>query len=457
MKRKAFLLVTTAVALAIPPAAMAVRWRDAQRAGDAFAQGEAALSAPLERAPTPESLDWHRAEEGFARARTLDPGGDAAHHADALYHVARAYESLSRGELVLAQTESTTAARMLPDDPHVKLAVAVVTLRRGDAARAERLFDALDHAPDVPAPVRARAGVHHADVLLDAGRAHDALGLVEQLDRSFHQSAPVANRVGLVRAAVGDTEGALAAFEHARSLDPRDATPLVNLARLARSRGETANARTLLEQALAVDEHSGEAWLAYGVVLSELGASQSVAARAAVQRAARLRPDDAEPWVAQGDLDLRESRWTQAIESFREALQRNPAHAGARTNLGVALARTGDRAGAMRAFHEATERAPNTGAAWNGLGAMRLAAGDAAGAVGPLQQASALLPEDPNPALNLGLALLRLQRWNDAANAFRETLRRDPTNERAAEHLAMLQPDATERARILAGARLARR
>jgi Flp pilus assembly protein TadD len=123
----------------------------------------------------------------------------------------------------------------------------------------------------------------------------------------------------------------------------------------------------------------------------------------------------------------------------------------------VALAQSGDRRGALRAFQEATELAPGIGAGWNGLGAMRLALGDAENAVGPLQQAMTLLPDDPNPSLNLGLALVRLQRWNDAAAAFRETLRRAPGNEVAITHLMTLQPDPAARARVAAMRRLAMR
>lgn len=457
MKRKALLWVTTALALAAPPAALGLRWHDARQAGDHLARGVDALSAPLDRAPTPESLDWRTAERELDAARALDPGGADARRAEALQHVARALEDLSRGDASLALTEATTATRIAPGDPHATFALALATLRRGDSARAERLFDAVDHDASAPANLRARSGVHHADVLLDAGRAHDALPLIESLDRSFASSAAVANRVGLVRAAVGDVEGARAAFARARRLDARDPSPLVNLARMARGRGELDDAKTLLEQAIAIDGENGEAQLAYGVVLAELGVDHRDDARRALARAASLRPDDADPCVAQGDLALAEERWTDAAGHFREALAHNPTHAGARTNLGVALARSGDRQGALRAFREATERSPNTGAAWNGLGAMRLASGDAEGAVGPLQQATVLLPEDPNPPLNLGLALSRLQRWNDAAQAFRETLRRSPTNQVAIDHLAAMQPDRASRQRVLDSARLAMR
>lgn len=456
MKRKALLWITTALALAAPAVTLGIRARDGRTADALVVRGLAALDAPLERAARPESIDWRTAVDSFERARTLDPGGASGQRASAMFHVARAYEFLSRAEVVMAHTEATTAARMLGDDPRVKLCLALTTLRRGDPARAERLLDAVDRS-DAPVAVRTRSGVHHVDVLLDAGRTHDALTLAESLDRLAPRSAAVANRLGLVRAAVSDVEGARAAFARARSIDPRDASPVINLARMERSRGALAEARTLLEQALAIDEAQGDAWLAYGVVLSELGPAHGAAARAAILRASRSLPDDAEPWAAQGAIDLQEAKWADAIESFREAIRRAPNHAGARANLGVALAQSGDRRGALHAFQEATELAPGTGAGWNGLGAMRLALGDAENAVGPLQQAMTLLPDDPNPSLNLGLALVRLQRWNDAAAAFRETLRRSPGNEVAITHLMTLQPDPAARARVAAMRRIAMR
>jgi Flp pilus assembly protein TadD len=452
--KKIFMWLTTLVCLAVPPTALAVRWRDAQTAESMVVRGTSALDVSLEQCPTPESLDWSHAMSDFQRARSLSPGTDIARRAEGLLHVARTYEALSHGEVVLAQTEATTATRLLPTEPRATLAAAIVMLRRGDAPRAERMFDAVEHTQGLSASVRVRSVVHHVDVLLDAGRGHDALVLVESLDESLVRSATVVNRIGLVRSAVGDTEGARAAFVRARSLDPHDPAPGVNLARLARSRGDLDDARTLLEQCVAQDANHGESWLAYGIVLSEMGPEHAVAARNAMVKAGQLRPDDPESFVAFGDMDLRDGHWAAAVENFRQALQHAPEHIGARTNLGVALARTGDRQGAIRAFQEVTERAPQTGAAWNGLGAMRLAMGDEEHAVGALQHAAVLLPNDPNPTVNLGIALSRLQRWTDAARAFRDTLDRSPGHPTAMMHLMAMQPNPAARARI---ARLASR
>jgi dUTP pyrophosphatase len=263
----------------------------------------------------------------------------------------------------------------------------VVALRRGDAGRAESLLTTVHQDATAPASVRLRAGIHHLDVLLDARRGHPALSLAEELARAHADEPAVLNRLGLARLSVGDLDGATAALRRAAERAPEDPSPRINLAEVARQRGDLPVARAHLERAIALREGDGEAWLAYGIVLAAQGGAHRVAARTAILRAARLLPDNAGPWVAQGNLDLEESRWTEAATSFREALQRDAHQVTARTNLGVALARAGDRRGALVAFTEATQRAPNAGEAWNGLGAMHLAAVELITAVDPMQRA----------------------------------------------------------------------
>ncbi len=435
--RKVLLWVPTLAALVAPGAALWVRSREATAAEARYRAGLTALDASVAR---PERTDWSRVQRDFAAARRADVSPALARSADALYHVARAYGDLTRGDVSLALTEAQTAATASPEEPRAAFALALANLRRGERARAERLFEQVESSRETPPALRERSEVYHVDVLLDAGRGHAALSLAETLGRRSPRSADAQNRLGLARFAVGDVEGAAEAYRAASEIDPSDPSPVINLAQVSRARGDLPGARALLERALGVDRENGEAWLAYGVVLGDLGAEHFHAARAAILRAGQKMPDRPEPWVAQGELDLRESHWTDAAESFRQALQRSAEHVGARTNLGVALARAGDREGASRAFQEVTQRAPQTGEAWNGLGAMRLALNDAEGAVGPLQQAMVLLPRDPNPAMNLGLALERLQRWDDAVRAFRETLRREPAHQQAMRHMATLQP-----------------
>ena len=451
MKKKLLWAVSLAAVVA-PVVALGLRLRDDARAERWMREGMAKLDASIDRAPTPESLDWHGAESLFDRVVRASSDGDRGRQARALWHSCRALGDLSRGELVLASAEVQTARREDPDELRVTFVDAVVLQRRGERRRAAQLFDGITRGASVPASLRARVGLHRLDLLLDEGDGHAALTLAESLAHGTTVRAALGNRLGLARSAVGDVAGARAAFEAAHQSDPRDASALINLARIARTAGDREGARRLLQQALALDETNGEAWLAYGVVLTDLGAL--VEARRAVLEAGRRMPDQAGPWTTQGEIDLREGHPTEAAASFREALQRAPDDTGARTNLGVALARTGDRQGAMQAFEQVTQRAPSVGQAWNGLGVMRLGMSDPEGAIGPLEHASRLLPDDPNPPMNLGLAYERLQRWGEAARSFRETLRRAPTHALAASHLAALQPTMartrSERARVTA-------
>jgi tetratricopeptide (TPR) repeat protein len=444
--RRAALYLVTAFALGAPLVAFAVKERDRRAVVGELRDGLALLDAPVERGIDVSASDLVRAQELFEQAWHGDPSGDAGRRARSLWHVAQATRDLARGDLVLAHEEADIAAHLLPGEPHAGVVEAEIALRRNDRPAAERILAALtDARTTLPPALVARARLLRVDLLLDSERASDALALAETLDHDHPRSAAVKNRLGLARAAVGDRVGARAAFDDAVRIDPRHDAAMVNLARLARERGDLPGARTLLERALAIASDSPEAWLAYGVVLGELHADT---ARHALVRAGELAPDDPAPWVAQGDLDLAEGNAQGAVESFRQALARDENHASARTNLGIALARTGRRDDARRAFEEATRRAPHQGEAWNGLGVMRLGAGDADGAIGPLEQAAALLPDDPNPSLNLGRAFESLQRFDEAVHAYREALRRAPHNPTAMEHLVRLMP-APLRAREL--------
>jgi Flp pilus assembly protein TadD len=439
-------------ALAAPPAALGLRWDDHRRASRALAEGVALLDAPLEEHPDETSLDWQRALAALERARDLSPDGEAAPRARALAHVARALGDLRRGELVLAATEVQAAESGAASDPHVRYVRALLATRRGEGEAAARAWGVLLADPEAPSALRDRAQLRHIDRLLEASGGHEALELAEALARAHPRSAAVATRLGQARASVGDDPGARSAWQRAADLGPGDPTPWVSLARHLRERHELSGALTALERAAQVSPSDPAVAQARAVVLVDLGAPS---AREAVRRAAELDPEAPGPWITRGSLELREGNLAAAVEALRHALSLAPEDPAAWTDLGVALARQGDRTAARDAFERATRRAPQQGEAWNGLGALRLALDDPEGALGPLQHATSLLRQDPHPALNLGLAYERLRRWDEAARAFREALRRSPGHPVAERHLAALQPP-TARARAQRAANMVR-
>ncbi|MBL8685532.1 MAG: tetratricopeptide repeat protein [Myxococcales bacterium] len=448
MLRKTLLSLSVVACLAVPTVAGALRVRDARRADSALAQGAAMLDRSIGDRAELASLPTREARTQFQIALAgLDE--DAARRARSLTFVCDAIDALARGEYAAAGQAADAALRLRPDEPIALLVSAQAAAGRGDRGSAERSIERMQRGTLATQSLRARGRLLRAGWLLDAGRAHEALDVLEALDRDAPRVGAVLNLLGLARSAVGDRLGATRAFEQAIDSHPHREVALLNLARSQREQGQLDEAKSTLERALGVAPDYADGWVAYGVVLADLRASN---ARHVLVRAAQLAPTDATPLAAQGALDLADQQFERAAESFRQALQRDPEHAIARTNLGIALARLGRSDLALRAFEEVTQRAPHVGEAWNGLGALRLQSGQFEPAVAALRQAVTLLPDDPNPSINLGRALEGLQQWDAAARSYREALRRHPQHAAAAERLlALTPPEARERLRVRLG------
>ncbi len=446
--RRTLLSLTVVACLCVPAVAGVARVRDAQRSTAELTEGASLLERPLSQAAELGDLPTSDARAKLHSARDGAADEQQSRRARALGQVCDAIEALRRGEHSTAAQSADGAIRLAPDEPIALLVHAAAAAGRGDRGAAERSLDRVTRNRNAPPSLRERAAFMRAEWMLDAGRSHEALDLLEALDRDRPRGGSVLNLLGLARSAVGDRVGALRAFEQAIETHPHKEVPLLNLARAYREQGQLDRARSTLERALGHSQDYADAWVAYGVVLADLHAPN---ARHVLVRAAQLAPNDATPLAAQGALDLAENHYEDAAESFRKALERDPDHAIARTNLGITLAHLGRNDLALRAFEQATQRAPHVGEAWNGLGSMRLASGDASGAVAALRQAMTLLPDDANPAINLGRALEALQQWDAASRAYREALRRQPMHQGAVDRLlAITRPEerAHERARL---------
>lgn len=134
---------------------------------------------------------------------------------------------------------------------------------------------------------------------------------------SKRQAADVEIAMGRTMEDSGDVAGAEAAYARALEKDPRRADAEARLAVLAHQRGDEA----------ASDDHFA--------------------------KALKLAPDDPEILCDRGySLYLRRS-WADAEAHLRKALARDPRNARVHNNLGLALARQGDRDGAMAEFARA--------------------------------------------------------------------------------------------------------
>ncbi len=111
-----------------------------------------------------------------------------------------------------------------------------------------------------------------------------------------------------------------------------------------------------------------------------------------VETCRRLHPDYKPALLQQGIMQLAEPGSTAAVETLREAVAAFPNLPGPRNNLAVALARTGDRAGARAELAQLLEIAPDNFSALFNMGALHAQETNAPAAVPWLRRAMAQLP-----------------------------------------------------------------
>lgn len=107
--------------------------------------------------------------------------------------------------------------------------------------------------------------------LTEAGRAREAVEILDPYFRAAALDYDVVTALGLARAALGQVAQAREAFETARRLDPGNAMGLVNLGTLALMNGDRVSARQALTEALSIDPATAKAHNTLGVMAAQEG------------------------------------------------------------------------------------------------------------------------------------------------------------------------------------------
>ncbi len=219
----------------------------------------------------------------------------------------------------------------------------------------------------------------------------------------------------------------------------------INLGMWLHQRGRSDEARTALEDALAL-EPSDEVHGDLGVVLAALG--RGADARAHLEEAVRLAPGSAlahsnlgnalaadgrlaeaalhyreairlKPRYADAESNLAnvlvaEGRTDEAIRLYQSAIATDPGYVAARYNLAVVLARLGRDDEALAQFRAVVDRDPGHAEAERGLGATLAARGEIPAALEHLTAATRLAPERADAHYQLGVALTAAGRIDEA-------------------------------------------
>ena len=123
---------------------------------------------------------------------------------------------------------------------------------------------------------------------------------------------------------------------------------LKNLALAVTQSGDALEAARAWSRVVRADAKDQDAWFNLGHALRKLG--RSADARRALERAAKLKPNDWKPQMELGQLALAARDWGAAAERFRAVLKRDNRNAAAMQNLGKALMEAGDKRSAAAAF-----------------------------------------------------------------------------------------------------------
>lgn len=167
---------------------------------------------------------------------------------------------------------------------------------------------------------------------------------------------------------------ALAAFDRALLLKPRDAAALNQRANALLSLGRAAEALETHDAALETKPGFADAWYNRGIVLQRLGRRQE--ALESYERAIAIVPDDFQAHNNRGILLGELGRLAAALDGLDRALALKPGYAEAWYNRGIVLAEQSAFADAIRSYEQAIALAPDYAQAhWN-LGLCRLLMGD---------------------------------------------------------------------------------
>jgi tetratricopeptide (TPR) repeat protein len=129
------------------------------------------------------------------------------------------------------------------------------------------------------------------------------------------------------------------------------------------------------------------------------------AARTRFEAARGLDARDPRPVYYLGEVARQRALWPEAEARFREAMRLRPTMAEAHASLGAVLRERGDLVGAVTALEAALRLSPGLGEARYTLALCLEDQGNTVGAEAAYRRAMTSLPEDPLPALNLGLML----------------------------------------------------
>lgn len=176
--------------------------------------------------------------------------------------------------------------------------------------------------------------------LSDLERHDEAVEFLDELTESHPDSSRLLCTLGIVLSNAGELEGAVDALEEALQVDAEDDIAAANLALVYEKLREYERALELYDKALELGAEVDWVLLRKSSVLTECGEFDD--AKKTIKRYLSLAPDDVSQWVSLGILHSDDDEYDEAYACYAEAEKLSANDPSLRLNWGVTAVRARD-------------------------------------------------------------------------------------------------------------------
>jgi tetratricopeptide (TPR) repeat protein len=268
------------------------------------------------------------------------------------------------------------------------------------------------------APTDPRARLILASALRRQKRPNDALGILKTLAMAFPRAAHTQFELGLVQAALGVTEPAIASLRQATAHNPNLAEAWRALGDLLFRVGDEAGAQA------AYAEHSRASVRdpALAPAAAALYGGQLDEAERRLRSHLDHRPNETEALRLLAETYERQGRFSDAETLLITVLEKDPGHHGARFTLANVLFQQQKAPDALPHLESLLKLDANDPAYGNLMAACLALVGDFDGAIAINERLLQDFPNQPRIWLNHGHALRTVGRRQDAVAAYRRAI-----------------------------------
>jgi tetratricopeptide (TPR) repeat protein len=227
----------------------------------------------------------------------------------------------------------------------------------------------------------------------------------------------------------GDKPGAIAFYNQALKINPKDAEIFYQRANARYQQGELTEALEDYDRAITFKPKYGNAYYNRGLTYYDLGNYGN--AIADFTEVLKLDPDDAEAYYQRGLSYYQIEEYDLAVEDYSSTLLLQPNNVNAYTSRGLAKAAAGDKPGALADYTEAQKLQPNDPLIFYNRGRARFHLADYRGAMEDYTKALELQPDYADAYVNRCSAYLNLAAHAEAIADCTKAIELNPEDEAA--------------------------